>query len=171
VARYDHLASSVETSLIALELWKYCALYAAGGVYVDADAAPLAALGDVLGWGGGGGEGEGVSESNDVNYVATSASRDSGVSPSLLGERGVNASISESVDSSTSRGTGRAVGISSFVAISTPKHDVPRKMIRAILTTESGKLVADALLLPRALMAYIIADESGGGGGGGGGGQ
>ena len=53
VARYDHLASSVETSLIALELWKYCALYAAGGVYVDADAAPLVALGDVLGWGGG----------------------------------------------------------------------------------------------------------------------
>ena len=161
VARYDHLASSVETSPVALELWKYCALYATGGVYVDADAAPLVALGDVLGWGRGG-EGEG--EGDNVNYVATSASRDSGVSPSLLGERGgVDASISDSVDSSTSRGTGRAVGISSFVAISAPRHDVPRNMIRAILTTEPGRLASDALLLPRALMASIADDESGGG--------
>ena len=156
LARYDLLASSAETSSLATELWKYCALYAEGGVYVDADSAPLAALGDVLGWRGGE-----DGDSGNVNCAATSASRDSGVSPSLLGERGgANASvISDPVDSSTARGTGRPVGISSFVAISSPRNAVPLGMILTVMTAQPGRLATDALLLPRALAAYM--DEEG----------
>jgi hypothetical protein len=72
------------------------------------------------------------------HYVTASASRDSGISPSLLGALGTNAGISESVDISTSRGTGHTVGILFLVVISTPRNDVPRDMIRTILTTELG---------------------------------
>ncbi|KAL3817503.1 hypothetical protein ACHAXA_007093, partial [Cyclostephanos tholiformis] len=169
--RYDLLAKSSngESSHLAVELWKYCALYAEGGVYVDPETSPLATLGDALGWDVVD-DNDGRSEKN-WNYVATSATRDSGVSPSLLpissiGGDGnvVNSTISDSVNIASSRGTGDPVAISSFVAISSAKHDVPRRMIDTLLATDVGKLVTDALLLPRSLMTYARECDDGAGG-------
>ncbi len=181
VNRYDLLAAKTNNDIsssshLAVELWKYCALYVEGGAYVDHETSPLAGLGDALGWGKRSSSGK-----KNRNYVVMSASRDSGVSPSLLppasvvGENGEvlsNSTISDAVNVASSRGTGDPIAISSLIAISGSKDDVPRKMIEKILNTDADVLATNALLLPRSLMTYTReggGDEKGKKTGGGGG--
>ena len=129
LARYDLLASSPATSPAAVELWKYCALYVTGGVYVDAGAVPLSALGDALP-----GVGDGAC------YAVASSSPDAGVSPGA---------------------SGGDVALSSLLAL--PRgHAVASGMVRAIASSDPDALGADALLLPRALMALVEIERSGG---------
>ncbi|KAL7547150.1 hypothetical protein ACHAWF_010465 [Thalassiosira exigua] len=149
--RYDAFARSPALSDFAAELWKYCALYVEGGVYVDADSAPLAATGDALGWdpsGDGGG-------ANNANYVAVADGRDAGVSPSLLSSGG---SVADPVPRASSAGTGRRAATSSLIAVSTKEHRVMAEMIATLIETPPKRLEEEALLLPRALMRAIEED-------------
>ncbi|EJK58548.1 hypothetical protein THAOC_21320 [Thalassiosira oceanica] len=119
--RHDLLASSPTTSALAVELWKYCALHVTGGVYVDASAVPLAALGDVI--------------ADGTNLAVVSSSSDVGVSPVLLpGGR----SISDPVVGSSSSGTGGTVALSSFLALR-KGHGVAKEMVGTIVSADPGR--------------------------------
>jgi hypothetical protein len=149
LSRYDLFVKTPTLSNLAIELWKYCALYLEGGVYVDAEAAPLTALGDVLGWDN--------NANSRKNYAVVSMTRDSGVSPRLISP---NTSISDAVTSATSHGTGNPIAISSMLAISTKQHSVPERMIGTLMLTSTDLLESDALLLPKALMSFINEDNA-----------
>ena len=151
--RYDLFVKSPTLSNLATELWKYCALYNEGGIYVDAETAPLAALGDVLSWDN---HGTNSGKNGRKNYVVTADTHDAGVSPSLLhGD-----SISDSVTTASSLGSGKPIAISSLIAIATIKNSVPLKMIDALMDTEVKTLEENALLLPTTLMELIQKDTS-----------
>ena len=152
VERYDLFIASPTLINLATELWKYCALYAEGGIYVDAETAPLAALGDVLlNW-----KYKTDSTAVSTNYVVMSDTQDAGVSPTLLN----GDSISDSVTTASSLGTGRPIAISSLLAIASKQHSVPMKMIAKLMETSAEILEEDALLLPKTLMALIQDDEA-----------
>ena len=155
--RYDLLAASPTSSNLAIELWKYCALYAEGGVYVDPETVPLMALGDVLEWEvviDGDVEKEGAMKNS--NYAVTSASRASGISPTLPREdKDLGSGISDAVYAASSRGTGRPVAMSSFIAVADVKNIVMRGMIEVLVAYDVETLVTDALLLPRTFMSKL----------------
>lgn len=158
LSRYDLFLKSPTLSHLAIELWKYCALYVEGGVYVDAETAPLAALGDVLGWDGNQPNGYDTAATTTTmkNYAVVATTQDSGVSPRLISS---NSSISDAVTSATSHGTGNPIAISSMLAISTKQHSVPERMIGTLVLTSTNSLESDALLLPKALMSFINEDN------------
>ncbi|KAL7532601.1 hypothetical protein ACHAXR_008521 [Thalassiosira sp. AJA248-18] len=149
--RYDLFVESPTLANLATELWKYCALYTEGGIYVDAETAPLAALGDVLNW-----DTTLGSSSIRENYVVVADTQESGVSPLLLND---DSTISDSVTTASSLGTGKPVAISSVLAIATKQHSVPAKMMAILMDTSIEKLEEDALLLPTMLMGLIQEDE------------
>ena len=154
LSRYDQFVKSPTLSNLAVELWKYCALYIEGGVYVDAETAPLAALGDVLGWDT---TTTAAARMPKTNYAVVAMTRDSGVSPRLING---NTNISDAVTSATSHGTGHPIAISSMLAISTKQHSVPERMIGTLMLTSMDMLESDALLLPKALMSFITEDNN-----------
>lgn len=162
LSRYDLFVKSSTLSNLAIELWKYCALYVEGGVYVDAETAPLVALGDVLGWENNqppnGYDATATSNYSAMkNYAVVATTRDSGVSPRLVS---ANSSISDAVTAATSHGTGNPIAISSMLAISTKQHSVPERMIGTLMLTATDVLESDALLLPKALMSFISEDDN-----------
>jgi hypothetical protein len=161
LSRYDLFVKSSTLSNLAIELWKYCALYVEGGVYVDAETAPLVALGDVLGWENSqppnGYDATATSNNAMKNYAVVASTRDSGVSPRLIS---TNSSISNAVTAATSHGTGNPIAISSMLAISTKQHSVPERMIGTLMLTATDLLESDALLLPKALMSFISEDNN-----------
>ena len=149
LSKYDTFMKTPTLSNFAIELWKYCALYIEGGVYVDAETAPLAALGDVLNW-----------STNRKNYAVISTGRDAGVSPNLLD--GPDAQVTDSVLTASSLGTGNPIAISSMIAIGTKGHSVPQQMIVKLMLTPIETLEEDALLLPKTLMSLIDKENESG---------
>ena len=150
LSQYDKFVKSPTLSNLAIELWKYCALYVEGGVYVDAETAPLAALGDILAW-------DNINGGGTKNYVVVATTRDAGVSPSLL--NGVDSTISDSVTMASSVGTGNPVAMSSMIAIGTKEHSIPKQMIVKLMETNVETLEEDAMLLPRTLMSLVNKDN------------
>jgi mannosyltransferase OCH1-like enzyme len=169
VERFDQLQSASLPN-IASELWKYCALYLEGGIYVDAETAPLAALGDVL-----------LASSDSKNgkiksryYAVVVDSPDAAVSlqfwPSssittsdvAQEEGGNNNNISSSSSwwSKRSDVKGKQVVSGSFISIPTKFHSVPKAIIDTIMSTPINILEQDALLLPKTLMTAIQNDIS-----------
>ena len=151
LSQYDKFVKTPTLSNLAIELWKYCALYIEGGVYVDAETAPLAALGDILAWDYKNNN-DGASSSMR-NYVVVATTRDAGVSPSLL--NGVDSTISDSVTMASSVGTGNPVAMSSMIAIGTREHSIPKEMIVKLMETKVETLEEDAMLLPKTLMSLV----------------
>ena len=141
--RFDLLSASPTTAALSMELWKYCALYAEGGVYVDAETAPLLALGDVLNWSA---DGNG-SRGGNRNYAVLANDGDAGVSPSLFDD---NVSASDS-------GNGMVTG--ALLAIPTKHHPVPHGMVEQLLTQTVQDLEEHVLLLPKALKELIRKDQ------------
>ena len=145
--RYDLFAKSPTLPNLATEMWKYCALYAEGGIYADAETAPLVALSDALRWDRSG--------SLRKNYSVAASTQDAGVSPSLLPGGGSGSSISDAVTTAISLGTGNPVAISSVVAIASKEHPVPFEMVGTLMESPVEILEEDALLPPRRLMKLI----------------
>ena len=152
LSRYDTFINTPTLTNLAVELWKYCALYVEGGVYVDSETAPLAALGDVLNWG------VSSTSTRKMNYVVVDNTRDAGVSPSLL--NGVDSSISDSVTVASSMGTGDHIAISSFVAIGSKEHPIPQQMVQVLMENSVDVLEEEALLLPKTLMNLIDEENA-----------
>jgi hypothetical protein len=151
LSRYDTFVNTPTLTNLAVELWKYCALYVEGGIYVDSETAPLAALGDVLGW-------DLSTSTRSMNYVVVDNTRDAGVSPSLL--NGVDSSISDSVTVASSMGTGNPIAISSFIAIGSKEHSIPQQMIQLLIENSVDTLEEEALLLPKTLMNLIDEENA-----------
>jgi len=157
--RYDLFLNSPTLSNLATELWKYCTLYIEGGIYVDAETAPLVALGDVLHW-----DHPTSTSRSRKNYAVVASTHDAGVSPSLLpgnsdDDGDSSTSISDAVTTASSLGTGNPIAISSVIAIATKEHSVPYQMVNTLMETPVEILEEDALLLPKTLMELIQEDE------------
>jgi len=152
LSRYDTFVNTPTLTNLAIELWKYCALYVEGGVYVDSETAPLAALGDVLNWD------LSSTSTRKMNYVVVDNTRDAGVSPSLLD--GVDSSISDSVTVASSMGTGNPIAISSFIAIGSKEHSIPQQMVQLLMENSVDVLEEEALLLPKTLMNLIDEENA-----------
>jgi len=177
VDRYDLLARSPGTAALAQELWKYCALYVEGGVYVDGETAPLLALGDVLSWSSGDNDG-GNDESGNKNYAVLADDEHAGVSPSLLEESSsddgrlkfsFNHPMNYNGNYHNSRGQGeddvvmtKSVATGALLAIATRHHDVPKKMMQLLMTKSVEELETNALVLHRALKDFIREDMASG---------
>jgi len=157
VDRFDQLQSASLQNL-ATELWKYCALYLEGGVYVDAEAAPLVALGDVL-----------KSSDSNNNYAVVVDSPDAAISPQFWPSPSTitNDAVQEDVDSGNNIASsswsnngmwGNKIVSGSFIAIQSKLHSVPKAVIDTIMTTSIHILEQDALLLPKMLMNAIQID-------------
>lgn len=175
--RYDLLARSPGTAGLAQELWKYCALYVEGGVYVDGETAPLLALGDVLSWSSGGKNG-GDGEAGNKNYAVLADDEHAGVSPSLLEESSsddgrlkfsFNHPAYYNGNYHNSRGQGgddvmmtKSVATGALLAIATKHHYVPKKMMQLLMTKSVEELKTNALVLHRALKEFIREDMASG---------
>ncbi|KAL7461497.1 hypothetical protein ACHAXS_001917 [Conticribra weissflogii] len=176
-ARYDLLAASPSTSSLAQELWKYCALYVEGGVYVDRETAPLLALGDVLSWSSGDNDG-GNGGAAIKNYAVLADDEHAGVSPSLFdeassGDRGLKYSFNYRTNYNGNyhdfRGRGgddivlgKSIATGALLAIATKQHDVPKKMTQVLMTKTVEELERNALVLHRALKDFIREDMTNG---------
>lgn len=176
LAQYDLLSASSSTSHLAHELWKYCSLYNEGGVYVDGESVMLVGLGDVLGWT--------PKNNNNANYAVLASSHSSGISPSLLkgasistpvtyassyaydnlaveGAAGVPGAGDDAATTAVNGGTtlGTNIITTPLLAISQKHNPIPLSMVEKIVNSSVRELQEDALLLPRALMGLIAADE------------
>lgn len=150
VEKFDQLQSSASMSSLATELWKYCALYLEGGVYVDSETAPLVALGDVL-----------LNNHNNNNYVVGVDSPDSAVSPHFWPDDSSSSSSTTPAITASGNdfmGEKHKVVSGSFIAIQTKLHSVPKAVIDTIMSTPISILEQDALLLPNILMNAIQND-------------
>lgn len=163
--KYDLLSSDPTTAHLAVELWKYCSLYLTGGVYLDRHAKLLVGLEDVLHWTDDDDGGE-----SRRNYAVATSSRSAGVEPlwnagdiaravvKSASFEGVHWDVVDGGDAEGERG--RPVVTAPLLAISTPKNEVPRKMIRLLLSTSVKRLEEEALLLPKALMRFVMEEET-----------
>jgi len=162
VDRFDELQSASLHNL-ATELWKYCALYLEGGIYVDSETAPLVALGDVL-------ESSDNHSKNNKNYAVLVESTDSAVSPQFWPSSSTmtnDAVLQEDVATSnniapslwSSGMWGNKIVSGSFIAIQSKLHSVPKAVIDTIMTTPVNSLEQDALLVPKTLAMQIEADK------------
>ncbi|KAL7499814.1 hypothetical protein ACHAWT_010240 [Skeletonema menzelii] len=155
VERFDQFQSASLNNL-ATELWKYCALYLEGGVYVDSETAPLVALGDLLK----------PSDNNNNNYAVVVDSVDAAVSPQFWPSSAANGAIQDgnvitSDHNIASSGMGGNKIVSgSFIAIQTKLHSVPKAVVDTIMATSIIVLEQDALLLPKSLMNAIQIDAN-----------
>lgn len=153
IEKYDALTTNEGTKQFGIELWKYCALYNEGGVYLDSEVNLLVGLEDVLGTSG--------------NYAVMTTSRNSGVEPYWnvedialpVVQSASFESVLEEVEGGDAVNGGQSILTSPMLAISGKQNEVPRKMLHLILEASVRQLEEEALLLPKALMRFVKEEE------------